>query len=260
MLYPSGLIENLWSILMQIDFIWPRYLEWSNDPYHFISCKYVKPFKLHFFIRIKAQTSTEVLNAFYTLFIALNYPAPDVIQMDNDPAFRWFIERQWCIWRVIRWCCTNWIIPLYNAANSPWNNWSVEWWNSVFDKKLWQKFRFKSVEELDSKLKEFNEAYKTYLIQDYVEIIEKNRDVTDPRKNKTYKSYKQSKLYLLRVVKETYNQCSVEVLNYYINLPPQFKWQFVFIEISLDEKIIKIYQEIENNKKIIYQWTIKLNK
>ena len=260
MLYPTSFLEHLGEILLQIDFIWPRYLEGSNKPYHFLSLKYVQPFKLHLFIRIKSQTTTEVLNAFYALFFLLKYPIPNVLQMDNDSAFRWFIERKGCIGRIIRWACSNGIIPLFNAPSSPWNNGSVEGGNSVFDKKFWQKFHFNSLEELDWKLEEFNQAYKTYLIKDSAEIIQQKRKLTDPRKK--YKKLSESpqlKIYFLRIVKERFKKCYVEVLNYYINLPAKFKGQFVIIEISLDVKIVRIYQEIEKQKILIYQSSILLN-
>ena len=84
--------------------------------------------------------------------------------------------------------------------------------------------------------------------------------MTDPRKK--YKKLSESpqlKIYFLRIVKERFKKCYVEVLNYYINLPAKLKGQFVIIEISLDVKIVRIYQEIEKQKILIYQSSILLN-
>jgi len=258
MLYPVMFLEELGRILLQIDFIGPRYLEGSSDPLHFISLKYVRPFKLHIFIRIKSQTTTEVLNAFYVLFFVFNLPVPDIVQMDNDASFRGYIEREGCIGRLIRWLCGNGIIALFNAQSSPWNNGSVEGGNSVFDKKFWQMFHFNSINEIDEKLQEFNRAYKSYLIKNPAELIQNRRKVTDPRKNKRIKFIKPY-FYLLRIVKEQYDKCYVEVLNNYINLPKKYKGQFVIIMIQLDQRKIKIYQEIKNQKILIYQSPICLN-
>jgi hypothetical protein len=256
MLYPKQLLSELGEILLQIDFIGPRYLHDSNEPYHFLSCKYVRPFKCHIFIRIKSQTSKEVLNAFYYLFFVLKLPVPQIVQMDNDAVFRGFIERIGNIGRIIRWLCVNGIIPLFNAPNSPWNNGSVEGGNNVFDKKFWKKFDFQSIAEVDQKLKEFNRAYQTYLIAGKEDLLQKiNIPLSDPRKikGKQCKRFLQPNLYILRVVKEHYGKYQVEALNTYINLPAKFKGQYVLIQIDLIRKWVKIYQEINNSKVLIYE-------
>jgi len=259
MLYPVKLLEDLGKTLLQIDFIGPRYLEGSSDPLHFLSCKYVRPFKFHIFIRINSQKTQEVLNVFYTLFFVLNLPIPDIVQMDNDASFKGFIERQGCVGRVIKWLGGNGITPLFCAQNSPWNNGSVEGGNSVFDKKFWQQFHFNSLVELDLKLKEFNESYKTYLIKDYKELIQQDHNLTDPRKKLKFKNIIQSKIYLLRIVKERYNKCSVDALNQYFTLPDQFKGQFVLIEILTKSKTIEIYQEINEKRNLILRQPIHID-
>jgi hypothetical protein len=260
MLYPVNFLKNLGKTILQIDFIGPRYLKGNSKPLHFISLKYTKPFKLHIFIRIKSQTTTEALNSFYILFFVLKLPIPNVVQMDNDSAFRGCIEKKGRIGRIIIWLCNNGIIPLFNATSSPWNNGSVEGGNSVFDKKFWQAFQFTSAEEVDQKLEEFNNAYQTYLINDRNKIIQNKRNVSDPRTNTQIKKFLQKNLYLLRIVKEQYDKCYVEVLNFYINLPAQYKGQFVIIKILLDSGFISIYQEIEEQLVLIKTETIFIQK
>jgi len=255
MLYPKDYLSKLGKVLMQIDFIGPRYLTGSNDPIHFLSCKYVRPKKKHIFFRIKSQTTTEVLNVFYTLFFILNLPLPDIVQMDNDASFRGCIERAGCIGRVIRWLCCSGIIPVFNAQSSPWNNGSVEGGNSVFDRKFWKKFHFSSLKEVDQKLEEFNKAYDAYLIFDYQSIIKEKKDkLIDPKKikSKHMKGSIQPNLYLLRVVKERYDKCSVEALNRYIRLPDKYKGQYVLIKINLKKQYMQIFQKIEGKKNILY--------
>ena len=259
MLYPVEFLRNLGKTLLQIDFIGPRYLEGSNEPLHFISLKYVRPFALHVFIRIENQKSVQVLNAFYILFFILKLPTPSIVQMDNDASFRGCIERKGCIGKVIRWLCGNRIIPLFNAPSSPWNNGSVEGGNSVFDKKFWQKFHFNSIKEVDVKLQEFNEAYQTYLIKDPKKIVKNNKNLINPKGKTKITKLIQSKIYLLRIVKERYDKCYIEILNYYVNLPDKYKGQFVIIEVSLDTRKVKIYQEIKKQKILIYQSSIILN-
>lgn len=258
MLYPNGLLEGLGEILLQVDFIGPRFIKGNPEPLHFLSCKYVRPFKLHVFIRIKAQTTTEVLNALTTLFFVLQKPIPDIIQMDNDSAFRGFIERKSCIGRLVRWACANRIIPLFNAPSSPWNNGSNEGGNNVFDKKFWQGFEFSSFEELDQKLKKFNQAYEIYLIPDYEKLTERSQlrlqSLTVPTAKKKLKldSSHQPNIYLLRIVKEQFSKCQIEVLNNYITLPDKYKGQFVLVHLNLIAQHITIIQEVQGKTIRIY--------
>lgn len=252
LIYPKYWLASF-DTLLQIDFIGPRYLYGSGEPYHFLSCKYVQPFKLNLFFRIKAPTSTSVLNTLHCLF--RQYPIPSVVQMDNDSAFRGCIERKRSVGRVIRWLCSLGIIPIFNAPNSPWNNGSVEGGNSVFDRKPWQKFNFSSVDEIDQKLKEFNQAYETYLIPNYQDFLNHKIPLTNPLKFKAkdLKIFPQTILYLLRTVQERYGKYQVEILNIYLNLPAKLKGQYVIIELDLIGKTVKIYQEIEKTLILIYQ-------
>jgi len=175
--------------------------------------------------------------------------------MDNDSAFRGCIERKRSIGRIIRWLCSLGIIPVFNAPHSPWNNGSVEGGNSVFDRKLWQEFHFSSIAEVDQRLKEFNQAYETYLIPSYQDFLNHPIKLTNPLKfrAKDLKVCPQPNLYLLRTVQEQYGKYQVEILNTYLNLPAKFKGQYVIIELNLIRKTVKIYQEVEKELIVIYQ-------
>jgi transposase len=163
-LYPKQLIEDLGGRHIQIDFIGPRYLNGSKEPIHFLSCKYIKPFKRHVFIRIQSETTTETIKALYQLF--KDFGLVDLVQVDNDAAFKGFTIRKRTVGRFVKWLCCMKIKVLFNAPRSPWNNGSVEGGNSVFDYKFWQKYEFKSLNELDDKLQEFNQEYSEYLESD----------------------------------------------------------------------------------------------
>lgn len=260
MVYPRTFLEKLGKMLLQIDFIGPRYLKGTTDPLHFLSCKYVRPWKKHIFLRIPSQTSQAVLNAFFLLFYKLNLPLPDVMQMDNGTAFRGFIERKGCVGKVIKWLCANGAIPLFNAPNSPWNNGSVEGGNSVFDRKVWQAFQFTSIAEVDQKLSEFNRAYDAYLLCD-PQLLSKEKPSIDPRniKAREVTQLKQPYLYLLRVVQESYGRCQIEALNRYITLPPQYKGQYVVVRIDLREHTIRIWQEVKKEKALLHAGKFLLN-
>lgn len=260
MLYPKEFLATLGTSLCQIDFIGPRYLKGSTEPLHFLSCKFVRPAKKHLFLRIPSQTTRAVLNAFFLLFYTLNLPLPDVLQMDNGTAFRGFIERKGCVGKVIKWLCANGAIPLFNAPNSPWNNGSVEGGNSVFDRKVWQAFHFTSITEVDQKLSEFNRAYDAYLLWD-PQMLAKGKPSIDPRNitAKQVKNLKQPYLYLLRVVRESYGRCQVEVLNRYITLPDPYKGQYVIVRLDLVQHAIQMSQDVNGKQTVLHTGKFLLN-
>lgn len=247
LLYPQTLINNLGTKLCQIDFIGPRYLQGSSQPLHFLSIKYVKPQKLHLFYRIDAATTSEVLRVLYQFWSW--YPLPDVVQMDNGSQFRGFTKRTHSVGRLIRWLCALGIIPIFNAPNSPWNNASVEGGNSVFDRKFWRHFRFKTRAEVDKKLTDFNCSYQAYLQPERrSQIKTKRKSIITPTLAKRLNFSTQSKVYFIRRVKEHYGKYQVEILNDHIFLPACYNDQFVLIELKLRRQTIKIFQEIKKQR------------
>jgi len=238
---------------MQIDFIGPRFIKDHKEPLHFLSIRYIRPVKCHIFIRIKSQRTVEVLKVFSKLFFEGDYPIPDVMQMDNDSAFRGYIERKGTIGRVTKWLLHNGAISIFNAQKSPWNNGSVEGGNSVFDRKFWTKFHFTSVKDVDLKLKKFNEEYDVYLRAEK-KFPKKSKPIIKPTtfKAKNICSFKQTSFYILRVVRENrYGKCQIEVLNRYITLPSSYRNQYVIAKINVEDQWIEILQERDENLHII---------
>jgi hypothetical protein len=254
MLYPTGFLEAVGTVLMQMDFIGPRFIKGDPTPLHFLSIRYVRPIKKQLFFRIKSQTTNAVLKILSTLFFALECPFPDVVQQDNDAVFRGNITSKGVVGRYIRFWCHNGVIPIFNASKSPWNTGSVEGANSVFDRKFWQQFHFTSIEEVDAKLQEFNEAYDSYLKTEK-EIPQKQTPRMRPGALQHLKGLvglTQPYLFLLRIVKKNeYGKHTIEVLNHYITLPSELKGQFVIVQIHLADQWMKIWQERRGHTALI---------
>ncbi|MBU2259193.1 hypothetical protein KKC44_01170 [Patescibacteria group bacterium] len=247
MLYPVGFLWVIGEILMQIDFIGPRYIEGNPQPLHFFSARYIRPFRMHIFFRITAQTTNEALRCLYLMFFELGYPLPDAIQMDNDAAFRGYTKKGGTIGRIIKWICHNGSIPVFNAPNSPWNNGAVEGGNSVFDRKFWNRFRFNSVKDIDQKLDAFNEEYRMYLRTE-CPVPKRPIPTPDPRKVlKKNLSFSQPFLFLLRVVR----QGKIDVVGRSVRIPDQFKGQYVIVQIHMDNNWMKVWQETNTASHLI---------
>ena len=66
------------------------------------------------------------------------------------------------------------IIPIFTNPRSPWNNGSVEGSNSVFARNFWNNFEFSSAEDVDAKLKLFNQSSLEYCDYGQNEFKKKN--------------------------------------------------------------------------------------
>lgn len=245
MLYPIGFLGAIGSILMQMDFIGPRYIEGNETSIHFLSIRYVRPQKKQLFFRIKAQTTAETLRILSIIFFGLQLPLPDVVQQDNDSCFRGCIEQKGMVGRYVRWWCHNGVKVIFNAPRSPWNTGAVEGANSVFDRKFWKAHRFTSVAEIDGTLKEFNAACDAYHGWTAPSRRAQSRVPFSPVKRiPDLANLRQPFLFLLRIVREDrYGKFAIEVLNRYVELPQELKGQFVIVQLHLRDQWIKVWQE-----------------
>ncbi len=188
--YPENTINNLWNIILWIDFVWPRFLEWDNTPYYFLSRRYIRPEKYWMLDVIGSETTKETITMLLKDW--KDNLIPDVVKIDNDSAFG--MLKSWkhkkAIWTFIKFLLYLWITPLFSVPRSPWNNWSVEWQNSVFNKLFWQAILFDSPKHLRTEITRFNTEYKQYsnliwttnleqvwIKQKYINDIEKERKI-----------------------------------------------------------------------------------
>lgn len=244
MLYPTGFLEAVGAVLLQMDFIGPRYIEGNETPIHFLSIRYVRPVKRQLFFRIANQTTAEVLRILSMLFLDLSLPLPDVVQQDNDSCFRGCIEQKGMVGKYIRWWCHNGVRVVFNAPRSPWNTGSVEGANSVFDRKFWQAHRFMSLEEVDALLRQFNAACAVYHGRAFPPSAIPSRVPRFPTRLPGLTDLRQPFLFLLRIVREDrYGQYVIEVLNRYLHLPAELKGQFVIVQIHLCDQWLRVWQE-----------------
>ena len=90
------------------------------------------------------------------------YPLPDILSLDNGFGFTAAGRGKWYISGFIQCMLRLGVTPLFIAPKKPWMNGSVEGTHSVFARKVWNKFDFKNLEEVDETVARFQEAYRQY--------------------------------------------------------------------------------------------------
>lgn len=159
--YPAATLATLGSSRLEIDFIGRKFLQGRTAPVHFLAYSLQGERKLKYFQRVEAETS-DVARAGCQAFFA-RFERPDVVKFDNG--FGFAASSPWArtLSLLPLWLLGQGVIPVFTAPRRPWNQASVEGANSVFARKFWHRFRFRSPRDVDAQLPSFNRAYQRYL-------------------------------------------------------------------------------------------------
>lgn len=245
--YPKTLISQIGELILEIDFI-QRFIKGQSKPLHFIgfSCK---PLKFRQYRRISGQTSINAKKELEWFFN--NFFTPDATKMDNDLAFIGSSSAKRTISKTAKYLFDKKIIPIFTNQRSPWNNGSIEGSNSVFARNFWNKIEFTSVEDIDAKLKLFNQSSLEYSNYEQNECEEKNDKDFIPQ------------IYFIRKVHENQlknGKGEINVLNEKIKLPGEYINLYTLSEWNLKTEILNIYFENEGKKILIKKLKFSINK
>lgn len=260
MKYPIHTLNKLGKRVMSIDFIGPKYLSGSGERLNFLSCKYIRPKKVGMIKRVKGQTTEESILILKDVW--QTNPIPDVLKIDNDSAFGTNLTHKRSIGKFTLFLLNYGIIPLYVAPRSPWNNGTVEGFNSVFSKQFWNRLQFTNEQEIDVKLTAFNLEYEKYSIlsnNSSTELVEKYiQDINGVNpENKEVSKFNANKIYFLRIVrrkgeKETDEEYGfIDVLKEEIKIRKDLINLFVIVCIDLKNRTMTISSETESGDLII---------
>ncbi|MFH0854626.1 MAG: hypothetical protein V1891_03995, partial [bacterium] len=235
--YPKILINQIGKLILEIDFI-QRFIKGQTKPIHFIgfSCKTLK---FRQYKRISGQTNINARKELKWFFN--NLFLPNATKMDNDSAFIGSNSAKRTISKTVKYLFDKKIIPIFTNPRSPWNNGSVEGSNSVFAKNFWNKFEFKSTEDIDAKLKLFNQSSLEY--SDY-----------EQNKFENEKGSFIPQIYFIRKVYENQlknGKGEINVLNEKIELPGEYINLYTLSEWNLKTGILNVYFENEGKKILI---------
>lgn len=245
--YPKILISRIGKLILEIDFI-QRFIKGQTKPLHFIgfSCK---PLKFRQYRRISGQTNINTRKELAWFFD--NFFMPDAVKMDNDLAFIGSNSAKRTISQTVKFLFSKKIIPIFTNPRSPWNNGSVEGSNSVFARNFWNNFEFSLVEDVDAKLKLFNQSSLEYCDYGQNKFEKKNDENFIPR------------IYFIRKVHENQSRNGkgeINVLNEKIELPGEYINLYTLSEWNLQTEILNVYFENEWKKILIKKLKFPINK
>jgi len=245
--YPKILICQIGGLILEIDFI-QRFIKGCTKPIHFIgfSCK---PLKFRQYRRISGQTNVNVRKELEWFFN--NFFLPDAVKMDNDLAFIGSNSAKRTISKTVKFLFDKKIIPIFTNPRSPWNNGSVEGSNSVFARNFWNKIEFNSVEEIDMRLKMFNQSSLEY------SGYEQNE--SENKKDKKFIP----QIYFIRKVHEDQRKNGkgeISILNEKIELPNEYINLYTLSKWNLKTGMLYIYFENVGKKILIKKLKFQINK
>lgn len=248
--YPEHTIYNqLGDRVAEIDFIGKKYIHGRSEPLNFIGYSFKKEPRLRYYKRIEGQTTDSFItetDKFFGLF-----EKPDVIKLDNGLAFIGSASGKRNISRSMNFLLENNVIPVFAVPRKPFTQASIEGNNSVFSKKFWNRFDFKSLKEIDDKLELFNQSSQKYTGYKRPENNHQKRNLTP-------------KIYFIRQVKEVSenrkNEAYVNVLNVNIPMLKSLVNYYVLSEWNLNKETLSIYFEKDKIRKLIRKIDFKINK
>lgn len=245
--YPQHLINSLGKSLLEVDFIGKKFITGRSRPLNFIAFSLRFPRLLKHFQRIEAETADEAIKHLKRFFKLFEKPA--VVKLDNGFAFAGAGPEPRSLNSVVLYLLEQRILPVFIAPKSPWNQGSVEGSNSIFTRKFWNWERYRSIEHVDQKLVDFNDAYAWYT------------GYKKPKRSKTRPKRFVPRVCFIRKVFEDpkTKRGYIDILKEHIPLPKAYINLFVLAEWNLKSEQLKILFEREQQPKLLRIKAFSLN-
>lgn len=245
--YPEYAIFNLIAErVVELDFIGKKFIAGRTEPLNFIGFSFKKEPRLRYFKRISGETGNEIIR--HSKLFFKKFEKPGVAKMDNGFAMAGAPSHPRVISKVPLWYLSQGIIPVYAVPRKPFSQASIEGNNSVFARNFWKKREFKSLEEVDQGLEQFNKSSEQYL------------DYQKPNKKKQSKKFI-PRIYFTRQVRENQETKKgfIDVARERISLPESYINYFVLAEWKLKQETLYVYFEKNEKLKLIKKLLFKIN-
>lgn len=243
--YPIKAITSLGEIQEEADFLGKKYIHGQTAPIHFFTRVYKKPFTLRLIHRVPNQGTETILDTFTHDWKV--YPLPDLLSIDNGFGFTAAGRGKRYISTFIQYLLHLGVTPLFIAPKKPWMNGAVEGTHSVFARKVWNRFDFSNLEEIDETVTRFQEAYKKYTKTPDL-LPGRNLDLGFSWKDlfqKPFHPKEGMRVYLIRLV-ENYVQDDLEIpairlFQDVVELQKSYLNQYVLAELDIYKGQLNIH-------------------
>lgn len=253
--YPLGALSSLGEIQEEADFLGKKYLRGSSDPVHFFTRVYKKPFTLRLIKRVPNQGSETILDTFTEDW--KDFPLPDVLSIDNGFGFTASGWNPRILSPFIQYLLLLGVAPLFIAPKKPWMNGSVEGTHSVFARKVWNRFDFQNLQEVDETVARFQKEYRIYSKTPEV-LPGKTLDEAFTWQDILQKPFRAEEgmcIYLVRLVqeyeKDQFQLPAIRLFKELVELDSAYLNTYVLVHLDVFQEQLSVYVQPEEDLQLI---------
>jgi len=169
---------------------------------------------------------------------------PKFLQMDNDMSLTGGRMHPRTVGQLVRFCLACRVIAVFTPERQPASNALVERYNGLWQEKVWQRYRFRTLGQLRERSQAFQKAYNTYLKQ---RLIRQEKGVLFqvrlrylPKKIRWIHPLPlcRGQIWFIRRIDE---DGQIQVLNETIRLPKRYAHEFVRVVIRTGPQSLSVY-------------------
>lgn len=169
---------------------------------------------------------------------------PRFLQMDNDMSLTGGRFHRRSLGQLIRFCLACRVIPVFPPERQPAANAQVERYNGLWQVKVWQRYRFRTLRHLRARSQAFQTAYNTYLTRRLIRQGQQAR-LNGPRRMVPLPFRVSHPLPLCRgqiwVIRRIDEDGHIHVLNETIRLPKRYAHELVRVVVRTGPQTLSVY-------------------
>ena len=169
---------------------------------------------------------------------------PTFLQMDNDMSLTGGRMHPRSLGQLVRFCLACRVIPVFIPERHPSANARVERYNGLWQEKVWQRYRFRTLADLRVRSQAFQEAYNVYLKRKLIRqgkhgvLKVRLRHLPKDLRLPTPLPLCRGQIWFIRIVDE---DGSVRILNETIRLPKRYAHEPVRMVVRTGPQTLSVY-------------------
>jgi len=169
---------------------------------------------------------------------------PRFLQMDNDMSLTGGRMHPRTLGQLVRFCLACRVVPVFTPERRPASNAAVERYNGLWQEKVWQRYRFRTLWQLQERSQAFQEAYNTYLRRKWIRqdkgalFKTRVRYLPKPIRFRHPLPLCRGQIWFIRRIDE---DGSIQVLNETVWLPKRYAHEFVRVVIRTGVQTLSAY-------------------